>query len=104
MERRLPGLGQRRIGVRALLDQILAELPMAVEGGGVEIEIGAQIAEGNAFGDQEADCADIAIISAPADQGRGMRIDRGRVATARDPIEDEVRAAVGDSLDHRDPS
>jgi hypothetical protein len=87
VERRLGTVGQRRASVGPLLDQELAEPPVAVEGGTIEIKIVAQRSQRFAMREQMPDGADIAIISAPADQ-RGAGIVGGAgIAACIDPVE-----------------
>ena len=99
VQRRFAGFLERAIHIRAILDQKLAQKPVAVEARAVQIQIAAERGERFAVRRQKTNRAHIPVICAPANQRYIPSQRRGRIAVA-DILEYEVRAAIRDSLEH----
>jgi hypothetical protein len=79
-------------------DEELTEAPVSVERGCIEfvIEAGAGFPPGKEI----AYCADVAIISAPLDEGDAVSVGGIGGMPLREIFKDEVRASVGDLIEH----
>src|SRR4030081_1621619 len=101
MEWRFAGIRKRMIYIRAVFNEELAELPMSVKDGTVEIEILSKRLQRLSVREQEPNGADIAVVRAPADQRCSMPVFRCCRLTFRQVIEDQVCTSVDDSLKHQ---
>lgn len=89
------GLAVPVIGIGAGLDEELAQLPMTMESRAVEVEIVAETFQGSAVRQKQAQGADVAIISAPADERDAAGVGGARLEPGGQPIVDAVGPAGG---------
>ncbi|MEP6767042.1 MAG: hypothetical protein ABJC61_00120 [Acidobacteriota bacterium] len=101
LERRLACVGQRMVHVGAVLEEEFAESPVATKRRAVQASIVAERFEGFPAGEQEANCAHAAVINAPVEERRSIRVGgRGRMP-GRDVVEYQIGTSIGDSIQHR---
>jgi hypothetical protein len=99
MQRGLARVFRACVDVSPLLDQELAESPMAMERRAMQPEVFPERPQRLAVAEQEPHRADVAIVSAPSDQWHAVGSQgSGRMALS-DVVPDQVGATIDDPLE-----
>jgi len=94
VQRRFAGPGQRLVHICAKLDQAIDEPDVAVENGAVEVEIVAHLSCRSACTDQGANGGSVAVIGAPLQKRKTIRIHMRRVTASIQMSDNLVGAPV----------
>jgi hypothetical protein len=98
VESGFPGCGLGLVNLRAGFEQELAETPVSMKGGRVELVIEGR--SGFTVSEKVADRAHIAIVSTPLHQRDSLRVLGAGGVTLGKVFEDEVGASGGDLIEH----
>jgi hypothetical protein len=96
MQRRFSRLTIRKIDVRSPLDQKLAQSPMAVEAGSVQIEISSKRRQWNTLRKKESDGTDVTVVRAPTQKRDTIVVLPVWSDACFDQLKHQVRAPVGE--------
>jgi hypothetical protein len=94
VQRSFSGILQRKVHVRAIFNEKLAQTPVPMKDGAIEIEVFTQRFQGLCMGEQKPDATDIAIISAPLDERHSAGVRRVGGMARGDVIEHQVSAPI----------
>ena len=100
VEGRFSRVGQGLVGVRAHVNEKLAEPPVPVKRGSIEVQIVTERLERFTVGEQKPHRAYVSIICTPVDERRAAAVDRRGGVPRREIIKYQVGSSVGNLSEH----
>src|SRR5262245_47602109 len=99
VQRRFSGPRVGLVHVGTLLNQELAQWPMAMIGSAYQIEVVPKRVDGFSVSQQKPDRADISVVPTPVDERRTVGIVRGSGVTSGEIVENQISASILDTIE-----
>ena len=100
VEGRFPCVWPRIVDISTVLDKELAKLPVTVKHRSIQVEIFSKRLQGFAFGEQESNATDIAVVGAPFNERHSIAIRGCRGVALSQKVKYQIGAAARGSVKH----